>query len=74
MFKTYLDRTDAGHGTVSPFPTFFFSFLLFYSFGGFLHTLHASQRLTDMGRIADVSFLSRIMAGTGNLYIHKGKR
>ena len=69
MFKTYLDRTDAGYGTAPPTP-----FLLFYSFGGFLYTLHASQRLTDMGRIADVSFSSRIMAGTGNLYTHKGKR
>ena len=69
MFKTYLDRTDAGYGTAPPHP-----FLLFYSFGGFLYTLHASQRLTDMGRIADVSFSSRIMAGTGNLYTHKGKR
>ena len=69
MFKTYLDRTDAGYGTAPPPPH---PFLLFYSFRGFLYTLHASQRLTDMGRIADVSFSSRIMAGTGNLY--KGKR
>ena len=67
MFKAYLDRTDASHGTACA-PPFFL--LLFYTFGGFLYTLHASQRLTDMRHIADVSFSGRIMAGTGRICIH----
>ena len=32
--------------------------------------LHASQRLTDMRHIADVSFSGCIMAGTGRICIH----